>query len=72
MSYPVPVTGLVLIIRAICYDPSSEPSHRDGSDEESQYMFYADKTIIISKYHQNTPSYLELWQNSGYVAEFLL
>ena len=38
-SYPVPVTGLVLLSHQnICYDPSSEPSQWDGSDEGSQHM----------------------------------
>ena len=30
---------LLFPIEMVCYDPSSEPSRRDGSDEGSQYMF---------------------------------
>ena len=29
----------IFLIKTICCDPSSEPSHRDGSDEGSQHMF---------------------------------
>ena len=29
----------LFLIETICCDPSSEPSHRDGSDEGSQHMF---------------------------------
>ena len=29
----------LFLIETICYDPSSEPSRRDGSDEGSQRMF---------------------------------
>ena len=31
---------------------SSEPSHRNGSDEGSQHMFYTELTKIIHTYHQ--------------------
>ena len=29
----------LFLIESICCDPSSEPSHRDGSDEGSQHIF---------------------------------
>ena len=29
-----------ILIKTICCDPSSEPSHQDGADEGSQYMFF--------------------------------
>ena len=34
------IIGIILLIlyKNICCDPSSEPSHRDGSDEGSQHM----------------------------------
>ena len=30
---------LVFLIETICFDPSSEPSDQDGSDEGSQHIF---------------------------------
>ena len=40
----------------ICYDPSSELSHRDGSDEGGQNIsFYAELIKIIHIYHQILP-----------------
>ena len=39
----------------MCFDPSSEPSHRDSSDEGSQHMFDAELTKIIPNYHQMLP-----------------
>ena len=38
----------LFLIETICCDPSSEPSHRDSSDEESQHMF-------ICKINKNYP-----------------
>ena len=29
----------LFLIETICCDPLYEPSHRDGSDEQSQHMF---------------------------------
>ena len=29
----------LILIETICCDPSSEPSHADGSDEGSQHIF---------------------------------
>ena len=29
----------LFLVETICFDPSSEPSHGDGSDEGSQHMF---------------------------------
>ena len=43
---------VLFLIETICCDPSSEPSHRDGSDERSQHMFYAELSKIILNYHQ--------------------
>ena len=41
-------------IKTIYCDPSSEPSHRDGSDEGSQHMFFMQNqqklSLIIIKY----------------------
>ena len=41
--------------------PSSEPPHRDGSDEGSQHMVAMRNKIIIPQLSSNTPSYQELW-----------
>ena len=44
---------LFFLVKTICYDPSSELSHRDGSDEGSQHVFYAQikiLSLIITKY----------------------
>ena len=53
--------NFLILIKTICYDPSSEPSHRDDSDEVSQHMLLC----RINKNHPllspNIPSYLELW-----------
>ena len=38
---------LLFLIETICCDPSSEVSHRDGSDEGSQHMFLC----RINKYY---------------------
>ena len=51
--------------------PSSEPSHRGGSDRGGgvgggggggghNICFYAELAKMIPNYYQNTPSYLEL------------
>ena len=42
----------LFLIETICCDPSSELSSRDGSDEGSQHMFYAELIKIITNYHQ--------------------
>ena len=44
---------MIIFLKTICCDPSSEPSRGDGSDEGSQHMFYAELTklsLIIIKY----------------------
>ena len=55
---------LLFLIETVCCDPSSEPSRRDGSDEESQHMLLwrIDKTYPFLS--STTPSYLELWHGS--------
>ena len=43
----------LFLIKTICCEPSFEPFCRDGSDEGSQHMFYAELTklsLIITKY----------------------
>ena len=43
----------LFLTETIYCDPSSESSHRDGLNEGSQHMFYAELTklsLIISKY----------------------
>ena len=56
----------LFLIETICCDQSSDPSHLDGSAEESQHMFYAELIKIISNYHQipllisSSPFYLQL------------
>ena len=40
----------LFLIKTICFDSSSEPFHRHGSDEGSQYVFYVQLTRIITKY----------------------
>ena len=47
---------LLILHKSICCDPSSEPSHRDGSDEGSHHMVL----MINKKLTSNTPSYLDL------------
>ena len=42
----------LFFIKTICCDPSSEPSHRDGSDEGSQHIFLCRIIKIIPNYHQ--------------------
>ena len=42
----------LFLVETTCCDPSSEPSLRDGSDEGSQHMFYAEFTKIGHYYHQ--------------------
>ena len=43
----------LFLIATICCDPLSEPPHRDGSDEGSQYMYLDTKlTKLIHYYHQ--------------------
>ena len=37
--------------RLLC-DPLSEPSHQNGSDYGSEYMFYAKLTKTIRNYHK--------------------
>ena len=37
-EYLIIIEGL-FFVGPICCDPSSEPSHHDGSDEGSQHMF---------------------------------
>ena len=43
----------LFLIEIICYDPSSEPSHQDGSDEGvTRYVFMQNEqklSLIISK-----------------------
>ena len=48
----------LLVIKTMHCDPSSELFRQDSSDEGSQPMFLC---RINKNYHQNTPSYLELW-----------
>ena len=31
--------SFLFLTETICFAPSSEPSHRDGSDERSQHIF---------------------------------
>ena len=40
------------LIKTVCYDPSSEMSSRDGSDEGHNIYFQAELTKIIPSYHQ--------------------
>ena len=51
---------LFILHKNICCDPSSEPSHRDGSDEGSHHMVLMRNRKIISQLTSNNPSYLEL------------
>ena len=46
---------IIILIETICCDPSSALSHRDGSDEGSQYTFYAEFTKIMPNNHQILP-----------------
>ena len=50
----------LFLIKTICCDPSSEPSHRDGSDEWSQHTFFCRINKNYPSLSLNTPSYLEL------------
>ena len=50
----------LFLIETICCDPSSGPSHRDGSDEGSQHMFISRTNKNYPLLSSNTPSYLEL------------
>ena len=45
----------------IFWDPSLEPSHRDGSNEGSQHMFSLKNKKNYLWIIPVTPSYLELW-----------
>ena len=38
---------IFLLTETICWDPSSEASCQDGSDERSQHMVYAELTKIV-------------------------
>ena len=42
----------LFLIETIFCEPSSEPLHRDGSDEGSQLMFICRTDKIIPNYHQ--------------------
>ena len=44
-----------IVMETICFDPSSEPSQRDGSDEGPQYMFLCKTNQNIPNYHQIPP-----------------
>ena len=50
----------LFLTETICCDPSSEPSHRDGSDEGSQPMFSCRINKNYPELSPNTPSHLEL------------
>ena len=45
----------LFLIETICCEPSSEPSHRDGSDEGSQHMVLCRINKIIPNYYQILP-----------------
>ena len=50
----------LFLAETTCCDPSSEPSHRDGSGNGSQCMFLCRINKHYPKFSTNTPSYLEL------------
>ena len=54
---------LYFLIKIIRCDPSLEPSHGDGSNEGSQYMFILRKKRNKKKYRNilKNPPYLELY-----------
>ena len=52
---------MIIFHKNICYDPSLELCHRDGSNKGSQYMFSLVNTKNFLRLIFNTFSYLELW-----------
>ena len=50
----------LFLIENIYCDPSSELSHRDGSDEALQHVFYCRINKSYPELSPDTPSYLEL------------
>ena len=57
-------------IKNVCCDLSSEPSHRDGSDEGPQHIVSMKISKFIPQLSSNTPSYLKL--SSSELNSFLL
>ena len=45
-------SSFLFLIETICFDPLSESSRRDGSDEGSQHRYFAELTKSTPNYHK--------------------